>query len=78
MFQGRALSGIRSGMPIEMQDRAALMLRDEQKWRSLLGVHDDRRAYVLLLDPNGRVVWKNASVFSESDYALVRARLTAH
>jgi len=77
MFQGRALSGIRSGMPKEMQDRAALMLRDEQKWRATLGIEDDQRAYVLLLDSNGRIAWRNASVFSEADYALVRTRLMA-
>lgn len=78
MFQGRALSGIRSGMPQEMQDRAILELQDEQKWRTTLGVRDDRRAYLLLLGSDGRIVWKNASAFTESDYALVRSRLMAH
>jgi len=78
MFQGRALSGIKSGMPQEMQNRAVLQLKDEQKWRTILGVKNDGRAYLLLLGADGLVVWKNASAFSESDYALVRSRLTAH
>lgn len=78
MFRGRALSGIKSGMPQEMQDRAVLLFRDEQRWRRTLGVTDDHRAYVLLLGQNGRVVWKNATAFSESDYAFVKSRLAGN
>jgi len=75
MFRGRALSGIKSGMPQEMQDRAVLLFQDEQRWRRTLGVTNDHRAYVLLLGPNGRVVWKNATTFSELDYGFVKLRL---
>jgi hypothetical protein len=78
MFQGRALSGIKSGMPQEMQNRAVLQLQDEQKWRTILGVKDDQHAYVLLLEPDGHIAWRNASTFSESDYAFVRSQLIAH
>lgn len=78
MFQGRILSDIKSGMPQEMQNRAVLQLQDEQKWRTILGVKDDRHAYVLLLGPDGHIAWRNASVFSESDYALVRSQLNSH
>ena len=78
MFQGRALSGIKSGMPQEMQNRAVLQLQDEQKWRTILGVKDDQHAYVLLLKPDGHIAWRNASAFSDSDYALVRSQLIAH
>jgi hypothetical protein len=77
MFQGRALSGIKSGMPQEMQNRAVLQLQDEQKWRTILGVKDDQHAYVLLLKPDGHIGWRNASAFSDSDYALVRSQLIA-
>ena len=75
MLQGRALSGIKSGMPQEMQNRAVLQLQDEQKWRTILGVKDDQHAYVLLLKPDGHIAWRNASTFSESDYAFVRSQL---
>ena len=51
IFQGRALSGIKNGMPQEMQNRAVLQLQDEQKWRTILGVQDEQRAYLLLLGP---------------------------
>jgi hypothetical protein len=78
MFRGRALSGIKGGMPQEMQDRAVLLFQDEQRWRRTLGVTDDHRAYVLLLGPNGRVVWENATAFSESDYAFVKSRLAGN
>ena len=78
MFQGRALSGIKSGMPQEMQDRAVLQLQDEQKWRTILGVKDDQHAYVLFLKPDGHIAWRNGSAFSESDYAFVRSQLIAH
>jgi len=78
MFQGRALSGIKSGMPQEMQDRAVLQLQDEQKWRTILGVKDDQHAYVLFLKPDGHIAWRNASTFSESDYDFVRSQLIAH
>ena len=78
MFQGRALSGIKSCMPQEMQNRAVLQLQDEQKWRTILGVKDDQHAYALLVMPDGHIAWRNASVFSESDYAFVRSQLIAH
>ena len=78
MFQGRALSGIKSGMPQEMQNRAVLQLQDEQKWRTILGVKDDQHAYVLFLKPDGHIAWRDASTFSESDYAFVRSQLIAH
>jgi hypothetical protein len=77
-FQGRALSGIKSGMPQEMQNRAVLQLKEEQKWRTILGVKDEQHAYVLLLKPDGHIAWRNAAAFSDSDYALVRSQLIAH
>ena len=78
MFQGRALSGVKSGLPQEMQNRAVLQLQDEQKWRTILGVKDDQRAYVLLRGPDGHIAWRNASAFSQSDYTLVRSQLMLH
>lgn len=78
MFRGKALSGIKKGMPLEMQDRAVLLLEGEKLWRQRLGVSDDSRAYVLLLGPGGQITWKNAGPFSEADYAVVKSRLVSH
>ncbi len=69
LFRGMAISGIRSGMPATLQDRAVILLKDEDLWKSRRGVHDADRAYVVVLGPNGRIRWMNAAPFSAATSA---------
>ena len=64
LFRGLALSGIRSGMPLSMQDRTIVLYQDEKLWKTRLAASDNNRAYVVLLAPDGQLRWSNATAYS--------------
>jgi len=72
LIRGMVVSGIKSGMPPSIQDRAVALYKDEDLWKQRLNVGDDSRAYVLLLGPNGQIRWSNAGMFSYAAYAQLR------
>jgi hypothetical protein len=75
LFRGMALSGIKSNMPIAMQDRTVVLYRDETLWKQRLAVSEDSRAYVVLLDSGGRIQWKSEGAFTEAAYAQLKDQL---
>jgi hypothetical protein len=75
LFRGKALSGIKSGMPLFIQDRTIVLYHDEDLWKQRLAVYDDSRAYVVLLDLGGHIRWNNSGAFSESEYARLKNEL---
>jgi hypothetical protein len=75
IFRGLAISGIKSSMPISVQDRTIVLYRDEELWKQRLAVRDDRRAYVLLLGPSGHVRWVNSGAFSDAMYARLKNQI---
>jgi hypothetical protein len=68
-IRGMMVSGIKSGMPPSIQDRAVALYKDEALWKQRLTVTDDSRAYVLLLGPNGHIQWSNTGAYSDVAYA---------
>jgi hypothetical protein len=69
LLRGVVASGIQSGMPPDVRDRTILYYKEEAIWKQRLAVSDDKRAYVVLVDRSGRVLWTNPGPFSESDLA---------
>ncbi len=77
LFRGMALSGIKSSMPIAMQDRTLVLYRDETLWKQRLAFSEDSHSYVILLGPDGRISWKSEGAFAEAGYAQLRSQLSA-
>lgn len=77
IFRGLAISGIKSSMPVSVQNRTIVLYRDEQLWRQRLAVKDESRAYVVLLDRSGTICWMNSGAFSDNTYGILKAKLAA-
>jgi hypothetical protein len=75
LFRGMAVSGIKSSMPLSVQNRTIVLYRDEELWKQRLAVTDNRRAYVLLLRPSGNVCWVNSGAFSDAEYVRLKNRI---
>jgi hypothetical protein len=69
LLRGMVASGIKSGMPPDVRDRTILYYKEEAVWKQRLAVSDDKRAYVVLVDGSGRVLWTNSGPFSEAEFA---------
>jgi hypothetical protein len=75
LFRGLALSGIRSGMPLSVQDRTIVLYQDEKLWKARLTASDNNRAYVILLAPDGHLRWSNATAYTAPEYARLKNRI---
>ena len=71
-----AISGIKSSMPVSVQNRTIVLYRDDQLWKQRLGVKDESRAYAVLLDRSGTICWINAGAFSDGTYLSLRAKIS--
>ncbi len=72
LFRGIAMSGIRSSMPLSMQDRTVVLYQDEKLWKLRLAVFDNSRAYAVLLGPDGILRWSNSGAYTDSEYARLK------
>lgn len=77
IFRGLAISGIKSSMPVSVQNRTIVLYRDERLWRQRLAVKDEGRAYVVLIDRSGKTSWMNAGAFSDNTYGILKAKLVS-
>jgi hypothetical protein len=75
LFRGMAVSGMKSSMPLSVQNRTIVLYRDEELWKQRLAVRDNRRAYVLLLGPSGNVCWVNSGAFSHIEYSRLKNQI---
>lgn len=75
IFRRVAVDGIKSSMPVTVQNRTIVLYRDEQLWRQRLAVKDESRAYVVLVDRSGTIRWMNSGAFSGSTYGMLQAKL---
>ncbi len=75
IFRRLAISGIKSSMPVAVQNRTIVLYRDDQLWRQRLGVKNEGRAYVVLLDRSGTIRWISSGGFSDSTYGVLKAKL---
>jgi hypothetical protein len=55
LLRGLVESGMRSGLPADLQKTVLLVYSDNDPWRKRLGVADNDTAYVVACDKDGRV-----------------------
>ena len=56
-IRGTIESGMRKGLSVPQQDQFVVLTQDEPQWRSYFGVTTDKDAWVVLVDPAGRILW---------------------
>lgn len=57
LFRGMIKSSMKKGITPAEQVRFVVLTSDEQPWKSFFGVTTDSDPYVVLIDPQGRMVW---------------------
>jgi hypothetical protein len=77
LFRSVAVSGIRGGMPLFMQDRTILLYQDESLWKQRLQVTDKSRASVILLGPREHIQWITSGPFADSLYLALSKQIGA-
>jgi hypothetical protein len=75
MFRGKAVSGIKSGLPETVWDRSLVLYKDADSWRYKLVVTGVSHAYLVLLDGQGKVLWMSSRAFNEPEYADLKKAL---
>jgi hypothetical protein len=70
-FRGMMEHGMRSGLPVEQQKRALLVYSDNDRWRERLDADDDKSAYLVGLNAEGRVQGLARGSFSDAGWKQV-------
>ena len=66
-FRGGMERGMTSGLPVEFQRQTLLAYQENDAWRERLGVADDKNAYVIACDREGRVRATATGQFMEAE-----------
>jgi len=74
-FRGMMERGMRSGLPVELQRRTLLVYSDNDAWRGRVGMADDKTAYVIGCDKEGRVRATATGNFIEAELERVLASI---
>ncbi|MGA8731978.1 MAG: hypothetical protein WB608_24685 [Terracidiphilus sp.] len=69
-IRGMIKSGMRKGLSAAEQDQSLVLTQDEQSWRSYFDVSDDKDPYVMLIDANGKVLWRGHGAAGELEPQL--------
>jgi ATP10 protein len=75
LIRSIVVSSMKNNMPPAVQERTIVSYQDEALWRQRLAVSDDNRAYIFLLDREGRLRWNNSAAFTDSEYAHLKDEL---
>ena len=67
--------GMRNGTPRALQERGITVYRDAGVWKQRVGFSERDAAYLLLVDGEGRVVWRAHGPFSEERYGSLAERV---
>jgi hypothetical protein len=68
-------SGMRRGTPKADQGNVITVYGGTDSWKQRVAFHDPRVAYLLLIDQNGKVVWRYAGNIDEEPYRALSSQL---
>jgi len=68
-------SGMRRGTPKADHENVITVYGGTDVWKQRVGFHDPRAAYLLLIDQNGKVVWRHAGSFEDEPYHTLASQL---
>jgi hypothetical protein len=69
-IRGMIRSGMKKGLSLEQQDKFVVLTDDEKQWRTYFDVTTDNEPYVVLLDAQGRVLWRGHGSAANSEPQL--------
>jgi len=75
LLRGMVRGGIKRGVPASMRRRFLTVVKGEAEWKRYVGMQDDKEAYLLLLDGQGRVQWMHHGLFEQAIYDALRSRI---
>lgn len=70
-------SGMRSGTPKSDYGHVITVYSGTDVWKKALGVHDDRDAFLVLIDNSGKVVWQTSGRFDEKSFQTLENAVAA-
>jgi hypothetical protein len=68
-------SGMRRGTPKADRENVITVYRGSDRWKERLGVQDPKAAYLILLDPKGKVAWRYSGSFGDEPYQALSAQV---
>jgi hypothetical protein len=69
-------SGMRRGTPKEDQEHVITVYGGTGEWKQRVGFRDPKAAYLILLGPDGRVVWRHAGPYDSQRYQSLAAEMS--
>lgn len=69
-------SGMRRGTPKGDQGNVITVYGGTDAWKQRLGVSDPEAAYLILIDPSGKVAWQYAGGFDEEQFKALVGKAT--
>lgn len=68
--------GMRRGLPREMHARVLMVYRDAGRWKHLAGHAEPDVGYLLLVGPDGRLLWRGQGPYTDVAWSALAAQLT--
>ena len=65
-------SGMRKGTPVADHSHVVTVYGGTGEWKERLGVRDGDAAYLLLLDPSGRIAWSYGGAYDAAKFEELR------
>jgi hypothetical protein len=75
LFRGLTVGGIRKDTEPKLRDNVVLIYKDDAAWRARLQVSDDKTAYLVVVDSQGRILERFAGAPTDDNLARVRSAL---
>jgi len=69
-------SGMRRGTPKADHENVITVYGGTDQWKQRVGFRDSRAAYLILLGPNGKVVWRYAGSLDEEPYKALSSEVS--
>jgi hypothetical protein len=69
-IRGMIRSGMKKGLSTEEQDKFVVLTEGENLWRAYFDVTRDKEPYVVLLNPEGKVLWRGHGSAANSEPLL--------
>jgi hypothetical protein len=68
-------SGMRRGTPKADHEHVITVYGGTEPWKQRLGVKEEDSAYLVIIDQNGKVVWRHAGPFDEAQYETLAVQV---
>jgi len=69
-------SGMRRGTPKADQENVITVYGGTDPWKQRVGFTDPKSAYLILLDPQGRVAWRHAGAVDDGSFQALSAEVS--